>query len=73
MPSTVSCSSRACVWRPARDMSQPVVNRTNLTKLEKGASYPGLEIIAKLAEPSFPTIHLVPLASGRQRLAIGQD
>jgi transcriptional regulator with XRE-family HTH domain len=26
------------------------VNRTYLSKLEKGVSYPGLEIIAKLAE-----------------------
>jgi len=26
-----------------------IVNRTYLSKLEKGASYPGLEIIAKLA------------------------
>ena len=25
------------------------INRTYLSKLEKGASYPGLEIIAKLA------------------------
>ena len=26
------------------------VNRTDLSKLEKGVSYPGLEIIAKLAD-----------------------
>jgi DNA-binding XRE family transcriptional regulator len=25
------------------------INRTHLTKLEKGASHPGLEIIARLA------------------------
>ena len=31
-------------------LTAPVaVNRTYLSKLEKGASYPGLEVIAKLA------------------------
>ena len=29
------------------------VNRTHLSKLEEGASYPGLEIIAKLAHYAF--------------------
>jgi hypothetical protein len=33
-----------------RCLAAPVaVNRTYLRKLEKGASYPGLEIVAKLA------------------------
>jgi transcriptional regulator with XRE-family HTH domain len=41
--------------RHAKGISQEVlaheagVNRTYMSKLEKGASYPGLEIIAKLA------------------------
>jgi transcriptional regulator with XRE-family HTH domain len=41
--------------RHARGLSQEVlayeadVNRTYMSKLEKGASYPGLEIIGKLA------------------------
>jgi transcriptional regulator with XRE-family HTH domain len=41
--------------RYARGMSQEnlaytaEINRTYLSKLEKGASYPGLEIVAKLA------------------------
>jgi transcriptional regulator with XRE-family HTH domain len=41
--------------RNARGLSQEVlafeadVNRTYMSKLEKGASYPGLEIIGKLA------------------------
>ena len=36
----------ACAAFPAHTAG---VNRTYLSKLEKGASYPGLEIIAKLA------------------------
>jgi hypothetical protein len=55
--SIVSCISRGYAWRPARrNEPRPVhltatvaVNRTYLSKLEKGASYPGLENTAKLA------------------------
>ena len=32
-----------------RSALAPIFNRTYLSRLEKGASYPGLEIIAKLA------------------------
>ena len=50
-------------FRHAKGISQEAlayeagINRTYLSKLEKGASYPGLEIIAKLA-----TVLVVELA-----------
>lgn len=47
------------------------VNRTYMSKLEKGASYPGLEIIGKLAdvlavEPA-ELLKLPPKGSGRRK------
>jgi transcriptional regulator with XRE-family HTH domain len=39
---------------PSRRTDVAGVNRTYLSKLEKGASYPGLEIIAKLATVADP-------------------
>jgi hypothetical protein len=53
-------------------------NRTYLSKPERVASYPGVEIIAKLATERevkraefFIKIHLALLGGGRQRLIIG--
>ena len=55
--STENCSGPACAWRQARRNNEDLkaaprlagFNRTYLSKLEKGASYLVLEIIAKLA------------------------
>jgi len=52
----VSFTYRACGWRPASpnelrpstSLHPAGIYGTYLSKLEKGASYPGLEIIAKL-------------------------
>jgi hypothetical protein len=55
MPNTASFTCRACAWRLARRLEphEPVliviVNRTCLSKLEKGTSHPGMEITATLA------------------------
>jgi Helix-turn-helix len=39
---------RSC-WHSASVRYEAGINRSYMSKLEKGASYPGLEIIAKLA------------------------
>ena len=51
------------------------INRSYMSKLEKGASYPGLEIIAKLAtvlevEPA--ELLRVPRSEGRPRQVAGK-
>jgi transcriptional regulator with XRE-family HTH domain len=62
-------------FRHDRKLSQEVlafeagVNRTYMSKLEKGASYPGLEIIGKLAKvlEVEPFELLRPQPKGRRR------
>jgi transcriptional regulator with XRE-family HTH domain len=63
--------------RHARGLSQEAlayeagVNRTYMSKLEKGGSYPGLEIIGKLAEvlqvEPADLLKLPPKKRGRRR------
>ena len=48
--------------------TQADVNRTYLSKLEKGVSYPGLEIIAKLADAlDVEPAELLKLSVGESR------
>jgi transcriptional regulator with XRE-family HTH domain len=48
-PSLVPFADYNSILDGTKRLSAAGVNRTYLTKLEKGASHPGMEIIAKLA------------------------